>query len=48
MELRAERRGGEVQRELWAVKVRAGVAPRRPWRFDISAGTGLAPEKATR
>jgi circadian clock protein KaiC len=44
LELRAERRGGQLQRELWAVKVRSAASPREPWRFNISASSGLQPE----
>jgi circadian clock protein KaiC len=47
-ELRGERRGGQVQRELWAVKVRSAASPGDPWRFNISASSGLLPEAVTR
>jgi circadian clock protein KaiC len=48
LELRIERRDGQVQRELWAVKVRAGNSPREPWRFNILARTGISPEAVAR
>jgi circadian clock protein KaiC len=48
LEVRADRNGGEIQRELWAVKVRSGNSPRQPWRFNISAQIGIAAEAVTR
>ena len=48
LELRAERATGQLQRELWAVKVRSAATPREPWRFNISASSGLLPEAVSR
>lgn len=48
LELRLERRGAQLHRELWALKVRWGYSPREAWRFTISARSGISPEAAAR
>ena len=48
LEARAERRVGQIHRELWAVKVRSGNSPREAWRFNITVQVGIAPEAVTR